>query len=560
MSDGATAPLRVVLCWHMHQPDYRHAETHEYRAPWTYLHAIKDYTDMAWHLETNPDARVVVNFSPVLLEQLEDYGNRIAETLATGADPGDPLLAALASRGIGTDTRLRRRLLSACARTNARVIERFAPYRELVETAELALGHPHMVSYLSEQYFADLLVWYHLAWCGETLRRGDRCVARLVDTQRGYTPDDRRELLAWIGHTISQLIPRYRALMERGQVELSTSPCTHPILPLLLDLESAREARPELPLPVHGRYPGGAARVRWQLGEARRRFAEAFGVQPGGCWPSEGAVSTPVLEMVEESGFRWAASSLGVLVNSADLPHDSEHFHRPYRTPGGSVCFFRDDGLSDRIGFLYKDWAPAEAVRDFVDHLESLAARPASPGRVLAVILDGENPWDSYAENGYGFLRGLYAALTASPRLRLSTFSDCLDDPEVEVRKLDKVCAGSWVYGALDTWIGTQAKNAGWDRLSELKLAFEAWMQGYPPDEEVRRGTQLLAVCEASDWFWWLGSGNPPEVVMEFDAGLREQIAALYRHMGAAVPASLSEPLGEAGPSDRTGVMLPGYL
>ncbi len=43
--------LPVVLLWHMHQPQYRDALTGQYVLPWTYLHAIKDYTDMAAHLE-----------------------------------------------------------------------------------------------------------------------------------------------------------------------------------------------------------------------------------------------------------------------------------------------------------------------------------------------------------------------------------------------------------------------------------------------------------------------------------------------------------------------------
>ena len=65
--------LSLILCWHMHQPDYRHHVTGEFALPWTYLHAIKDYTDMAYHLEQSPQARAVVNFVPMLLDQLEDY-------------------------------------------------------------------------------------------------------------------------------------------------------------------------------------------------------------------------------------------------------------------------------------------------------------------------------------------------------------------------------------------------------------------------------------------------------------------------------------------------------
>ena len=87
--------LPVVLLWHMHQPQYRDALTGEYVLPWTLLHAIKDYSDMAAHLEDNPAARAVVNFTPVLLEQLEEYAQRVAQYLRDGRPLPDRVLALL---------------------------------------------------------------------------------------------------------------------------------------------------------------------------------------------------------------------------------------------------------------------------------------------------------------------------------------------------------------------------------------------------------------------------------------------------------------------------------
>jgi len=74
--------LDLVLLWHMHQPDFRDHATGEYAQPWVYLHAIKDYSDMAAHLENHPKVRAVVNFTPVLLDQLEDYAARKGEPVA----------------------------------------------------------------------------------------------------------------------------------------------------------------------------------------------------------------------------------------------------------------------------------------------------------------------------------------------------------------------------------------------------------------------------------------------------------------------------------------------
>ena len=99
----AAPRMPVILLWHMHQPQYRDALTGRYALPWTYLHAIKDYTDMAAHLEGNRDARCVVNFTPLLIEQLEEISGSIAAHLASGSPLPDPVLALLGPERLPTD-------------------------------------------------------------------------------------------------------------------------------------------------------------------------------------------------------------------------------------------------------------------------------------------------------------------------------------------------------------------------------------------------------------------------------------------------------------------------
>ena len=112
--------LKVVLCWHMHQPVYRDLITQEYQLPWTYLHAIKDYADMATLLEATPAARVVVNFAPILLEQISDYAHQIKEFLTSHTPLHDPLLAALGAEKMPQDKTARVVLIKACLRINDR--------------------------------------------------------------------------------------------------------------------------------------------------------------------------------------------------------------------------------------------------------------------------------------------------------------------------------------------------------------------------------------------------------------------------------------------------------
>src|SRR5690606_23135773 len=115
---SAEQRLQVVLCWHMHQPQYLDLISGEYQLPWTYLHGIKDYVDMAAHLEANPEARAVVNFAPVLLDQIEDYVRQIQGFLNNSGALRDPLLAALNRPVLPATPELRAALMKDCLRAN----------------------------------------------------------------------------------------------------------------------------------------------------------------------------------------------------------------------------------------------------------------------------------------------------------------------------------------------------------------------------------------------------------------------------------------------------------
>jgi len=560
---SAETRLPVILLWHMHQPQYRDALTGQYVLPWTYLHAIKDYTDMAAHLEDNTAARAVVNFSPLLIEQLEELAARIGAHLANGSALPDPTLALLGPEPVPAEPAARLESLRNCLRAQRKqMIERFGPYLELATLAE-TLGTRARIAYASDQLIRDLAVWYHLAWLGETVRRADPLVARLTERARDFSAADRRELLTLIGQLVAQVVPRYRRLAERGQCELSVTPYGHPIIPLLLDFGVAREAVPAMPLPAHAAYAGGAARATWHVAEAVRTFTRAFGSAPAGCWPAEGAVSTATLALLAAGGFRWAASSAAVLraslaLGDAEAARAGLAFDRPYRVAGtGMPCFFRDDGLSDLIGFTYATWRGDDAAANLVEALAQRAAayQPAGNHAVL-IALDGENAWEHYPFNGYYFLRALYAQLASHPRLELTTVSACLARG-LQPAPLARLRAGSWVNGSLATWIGDPAKNRAWDLLCNAKEAYDRVVpQMSDPAQRVTVSRQL-ALCESSDWFWWYGDYNPADAVAQFDRLYRHQLATLYRQLDVAPPAEIAVPLatGSTEAPELGGVM-----
>jgi alpha-amylase/alpha-mannosidase (GH57 family) len=499
----------------------------------------------------------------VLIEQLEEIAQRTNAHLQTGSPLPDPVLALLGPDPVPRDPAARLDLMKACLRAQRKqMIERFGPYLELATIAE-TLATPERIVYASNQLIHDLAVWYHLAWLGETVRRADPVATALTTQGRNFTEAQRRQLLVVIADQVSSVVPRYRRLAERGQCELSITPYGHPIVPLLLDFQTAREAVPNMPLPQHAHYAGGAERAQWHVDEGLRVFMNAFGVRPAGCWPSEGAISRGTLELLDRSGFKWAASSSNVLRGSLSLsnsaaPSDPLAYNRPYQVPGTSMsAFFRDDALSDLIGFTYATWHGDDAANHLVNEVAQLASRYAdSPDHAVVIALDGENAWEHYPFNGYYFLRALYTSLANHPVLELTTLSECLARG-IKPASLSQVMTGSWVHGTLATWMGAPEKNRAWDLLCDAKLAFDRVLAtGSLNEEQKAAAGRQLALCESSDWFWWFGDYNPQDAVTQFDRLYRRQLVNLYRLLDLAPPEGLSQPISVGrGAPEHGGVM-----
>jgi len=560
MTDPRDRKLDLVLVWHMHQPDYRDRATGRYTAPWVYLHAIKDYTDMAAHLERHPGVRCVVNFVPVLLEQIEDYAAQ-----CSSGEVRDPLLELLAREDDRPFSPAERELvLQQCFRANhERVVNAFPAYRALFALYGEAQRHgAEACGYLSDRYLYDLLTWYHLGWTGETVRRESPTVTRLVSRATGFTPEDRRALFELIGELLRGIIPRYRALAESGRIELSTTPDTHPMAPLLLDFAVAREAMPDAPLPRCDAYPGGLGRVHAHLDAAFASHARRFGAAPTGLWPAEGGVSLAFARVASSRGCRWLASGEAVLAASL-RPRTGEDrarwLYQPYRLAGSeATLFFRDDRLSDRIGFDYAKWHSRDAASDLVAALEVIARGTGDGDPLVSIILDGENCWEYYPYNGYYFLEALYGDLEAHSQIRTSTFAAVLEEIGAGKRPgpvtLPGLVAGSWVAGSFSTWIGTPEKNRAWDLLCGAKQAFDLVAAGAClPSDQITAAERQLAICESSDWFWWLAAHNPDHAVAAFDGLYRAHLVQLYRLLELAPPEALAEPLCRGSGSPEVG-------
>jgi alpha-amylase/alpha-mannosidase (GH57 family) len=554
LNSEADPRLKVVLCWHMHQPQYRDLKSGRQLRPWAYLHGIKDYVDMAVHLESVPEACAVVNFSPVLLEQLDEYSSQLAAHLRSGAPLGDPVLALLTPQGVPQDRAAWPELVRSCLRGHQEnLIGRFEPFRDLAKLAEQLIESGSLDN-ASPQLLTDLAAWFHLAWLGETVHRGDPRVQALVRRKGRFSAGDLRELLECVADVLAGLVPRYRRLAGSGKVELSVSPWGHPILPLLFGFSDAREADADIELPATMRYPGGADRARWHLARAIQAFTRSFGMRPQGCWPAEGAISGASVALLQGFNFDWLASGESVLRRALELDNPGQvptrdQLSSAYRLgTGRAACFFCDDELSDLIGFSYSKWHGDDAAADFVGRLDRIAAgQEDNSARVVSVVVDGANAWEYYPFNGFYFLRALYQRLAAHPRLRLTTFSECLGDG-VALRSLPRLVAGSWIQGSLSSWVGSPSRNRAWDMLCEAKSLFDqVVVEGGLSEDEQLAAEEQLGVCEGSDWFWQSADDLDDEPEGRFDPIFRRHLLNLYALLGEAPPAGLAEPVGSSG-------------
>ncbi|MDD5286488.1 MAG: glycoside hydrolase family 57 protein [Desulfuromonadaceae bacterium] len=549
-----STPLDVVIVWHMHQPYYKDPLKNEYALPWTYLHCIKDYFDMPAIVEDTPGAKAVFNLVPSLIEQILDYA------AGTAVDPF-LLKGKAAPADLSQDDRvfLLENFFSA---NRQRMIEPSRRYQELLYMAgEGKPGSAHdRVKQFSDQDLLDLQVWFFLAWTGEAARRRYPLFAELVAKGANFTAADKELLFTTQLELLQAIIPLYKRLHEKGRIELSVTSYYHPILPLLCDIRTAQTAMPRITLPALSfNHPEDA---RAQVIRGIDYFREIFGFQPKGIWPSEGSVSNETLAIITGCGINWIATDEEVLAKSMDggLGSNKERLYRPWRFSGsqGEIgLFFRDHQLSDLLGFTYSQWDAGRAVIDLCGRLNAIKGRVGGEGRVVPIILDGENAWEYYPNNAYDFLQGMYRGISESPALNLTTCSEVLKKTRFDGR-LHNIHPGSWINGNFGIWIGHPEENLAWDLLGKARdaaisgnpLVAAVLESGLPSsDETAELICRSLYVAEGSDWFWWYGDDHFSPHSDSFDKLFRQHLMNVYRLLGQDIPRELLEPIKKKSPA-----------
>ena len=534
---------RVAILWHMHQPFYQDLLTGEHVLPWVRLHALKDYWGMVAILREFPRVKVTFNLVPSLLVQLEAFAREEARDrhLELGLKPAAALTEEERTFCVDQFFHAHR----------TRMIDPYPRYRELFDRRPPngpGLNTRTRASQFSPDDLRDLQVWHKLVWIDAEYHARDSRIRDLVLKGRGFSEEDKAVLRAIELELLRRVVPEYAEAAARSQVEISTSPFYHPILPLLCDSDIYLRTHPHSRMPREPfRHPEDAAE---QLTRAAALHERLFGRRPTGVWPSEGSVSDAMVPLAVQAGFTWMATDEEILAKTLGTPFtrgadgqldQPEVLYRPYSVgrPGGRIaCAFRDHTLSDLIGFSYASWAPEDAAEDFVRRVVAAGRRhSARTGgeATIFVMLDGENAWEHYEGQGRPFLRALYGKLESHPELQTVTMSEaCAGAVEV----LPSIFPGSWINADFYIWIGHADDHRAWSQLVDARRMLDAASESVSPGALGRAREEML-IAEGSDWFWWYGDDHSSEHDLAFDELFRRHVRNVYRALDVPAPEEL---------------------
>ncbi len=546
--------VNLVILWHMHQPQYRDPTTGRYLLPWTRLHALKDYWGMVKTLQEFPGIHATFNVVPSLAEQIQEYASgQFQESWFE--------IAFTPAEKLGPDAK--REAIERAFQVNENFLRRWPRFGELASQVRSG-GAEASVAQWSTRDWRDLQVLSQLAWMDEEYLSADPSLKALSNRAEGFTEEDKALLKDKQRELLAAVLPEYRLAAARGQIEISTTPYYHPILPLLCDTDIARVSNPHTPVPQPPfRYPEDA---REQLVRARQFHQRLFGQPPAGFWPSEGSVSEEALQIAADLGFRWFATDEGVLGRTRNVgfwrdasgyPENGRDLYKPWRVKCGAremYGLFRDHYLSDLVGFVYSRMSAEAAAEDLHRRLRGIGERANGEIATVSLILDGENAWEYYPENGREFLRNFYGRIERDPEICPLTVSEAIQ-AAADAPLLETIFPASWINANFDVWIGHAEDVRAWELLRDARDAFERAKKSQVHggisrlDEATFVGQRVydaVLAAEGSDWCWWFGPEHGSANDAEFDALYRRHLTEIYNALGEPAPAALSLPIKRA--------------
>ena len=546
--------LYVNLVWHQHQPlYYQDPDTGVYSRPWVRVHATKSYYDMAAILRDYPEVKATFNLTPVLLRQIDDFNNGAKDVYWVLAEKHPSELTHEEKQFI------LERFFDA---NYDNLIGKFPRYVQLLQRKqEIDTRTLEGIDSFSEQDYMDLQVLFNLAWFDPMFQEQEP-LASLVSKGKNFAQADKAIIFEQVREVMRQVVPIHRELQEAGQIQVITTPYAHPILPLIFSTTLAAENDPTAELPQEFYYPGDAAA---HLEKSVEIYRERFGRDPIGLWPAEGAVAGEIVKMVGDAGYQWMASGEQVLAKSigiegfarddTDTVVNADALYRPYTVRPGRgepvTMVFRDLRLSDLVGFEYSGTPGEQAAADLIRRLENIKARlqeetggDGGP-HLVSIILDGENAWEHYPNDGKEFLNALYRMLSESQTIKTTTVTEFVERFP-EQREIEDLWPGSWFSSDYSTWIGEPEETRAWNLLGRVRgflALYDQLGRRETTAERLERALDFMYLAEGSDWFWWYGSDQDSGQDEYFDQAYRELLANVFRSLDEPVPDYLRIPI-----------------
>ncbi len=532
--------LSIAFYWHMHQPVYQLSPEGDYLMPWTRLHAVKDYLDMVTILDNFKDIKLNFNVVPVLLDAFIDYGEKGLHDLHSRLTVTD-------IKDLTADDK--EFILNNFFDSNYRtMILPYEEYNRLFQKRQTMAEAD--ISAFSEQEYSDLMALFNLAWFDPSYKNEYIALKKLFKKGKGYTLEDRQNIIEIQRDIIRRIIPAYRKYVEDGKIEITTSPYYHPILPILLDISSIKIANKE-GLPVDLKMPLDA---KMQTVAALDRIEELTGKRPRGIWPSEHCVSPKELDMFKEAGAEWSISDEGILSESINFEfvrdfkgylEEPYHLLKSYEYKNGLKMVFRNSLFSNLIGFEYPNYDSVLAANDLYDRIKVMQSKLLSSpdeNHILTIAMDGENCWENYPNDGINFLKTLYELIEKDESLETVLISDYLDR-EKNHKPLKNIASGSWINRNFKLWIDEPLKNLAWNYLKQVRDDFSKYVKENPYNPNIELARRELFIAEGSDWFWWYGEPNDSGRDNIFDYIFREHLKNIYLYLGLEAPEYLDAPL-----------------
>jgi alpha-amylase/alpha-mannosidase (GH57 family) len=516
---------------------------------------------MAQKVAQYKDLHVTFNLTPSLIRQLNDLANGAKDIYwVLGEKPVSDL----------TDGE-KRFILERFFDVNwNNILAKYPRYQELLvkrggtEEADILAA---MTSFTEQDLF-DLQVWFNLSWF-DPVFLAEEPLLSLVEKGENFNESDKEVLFSQILKIVQEVIPYHKKLQDKGVIEVTTTPYAHPILPLIYDNQLALVGNPSAEMPkMDFSYPQDAEK---HLAISVEMYKENFGRGVRGLWPGEGSVAQAIVPLVVDAGYTFMQTGEPVLAKSLGIEtftRDSQGFvkeadalYRPYYVSdeaGNQVgIFFRDWTLSDNIGFVYTGMSGEAGAADLIGHLEAIQADFVNEGiegpHIVSIILDGENAWEHYPNDGNDFLNALYRLLSESEVLKTITPSAYLD-LFPEQRTIDDLFPGAWFSPNYDTWIGETEEAIAWDYLAQVRQDLVAYENGEVAvdPEALAEAFDFMYLAEGSDWFWWYGDDQDSGQDSYFDEGYRALLAGVYKSLGEEVPQFVQVPIIQAQPVAAT--------